>query len=911
MFYKKMVLGGGIAQKVSGLNKKDPLAELKEQARSKRTIDLANMRPPPPKIEITKVATVSEIKTPTISKKSVNRSSPIIAKRDSITLPSLKISVDKIKSDSKEKSSSKIIKRTNLKKSEKHKKLGDKDNESPMSKLINSRVKISSRNTKASKNCDIELIGKSTSQPRYDNANDELALNRHKEDLKENRNFFMRKVKRRECKSKWMEEPDEDFLVACDSFDLIYQREFEKVFDVQDSFEDMTVERDGYKILTFSPIKLNGAGKIPIIKTFPKSYFLIHFENALIGRDVSIYLNPTYANKTAFLVSKRVSDPDYLDCDMIIIRDSYNFSLRKSMAKNNESNSEYCLTLKVLAYNEQSYNIVQKIQKTKKITEEVFKDKKQVNEENIAERNLIDDGLFTNKRLIVELKKMNMLGNYVDKNYRMLNREFIMKNMDEAQIWKYLKQKIILDMIQQWNIRSEEAISKRNDFILIKRKEFITLKMKQAKIIAKNLFELKIKQKQLLTKVSISAWLYILYLIIAGHNMYEYIFQLRMQTFNDTITRNRIILVQSVAKSFVNDSREVRNQLPYNHYCSALILEIYSGIVRPKVEQKSKINIARFFLKIKKPLQLFGYITTYIDRIREVKKGFVKHKELKRRIYETLEKDFQREIQILRTMDEYNFRKACIIVGIRGNEPSFKSFSFTSYRHIFNKRLISEFIGYYLNKIITNSVEQRVKNNFANLDFDAARTMYVKQADGEQIDSLAFNVEIIEQAIYEENLLSYENLSEEMQEANYVNKHILDNRLIKKKYKYKIGVLDKQTDNKIKGDIHKMSLMTSGMFIEFFTKPIKKEIKQLKGVNKDKRDFKERLNKLFEEGGSSIVKNTGNFIEKMQKKVLIDDYLKEYRFSNGMLKSMSFVIIKYFVEGQLPEYLYKGKIKKT
>lgn len=86
------------------------------------------------------------------------------------------------------------------------------------------------------------------------------------------------------------------------------------------------------------------------------------------------------------------------------------------------------------------------------------------------------------------------------------------------------------------------------------------------------------------------------------------------------------------------------------------------------------------------------------------------------------------------------------------------------------------------------------------------------------------------------------------------------------------------------------------MFVEFLCKT--------KSVKKQEINFlKERIKSMGEKG-VGVLRGTKNFVSIISKNPLIDDYLKVFGYQKGILKSLSFVIIKYFVEGKLPDKYY-------
>lgn len=119
---------------------------------------------------------------------------------------------------------------------------------------------------------------------------------------------------------------EDDYLEASSSFDKLYEREFEKVFDIELPSEDMTVEADGYKMCYFSPIRVGATISNLALKTFPKSYFILHLEQTLGSKDLFLSVNPAVQGKSAFLISKMSKNPDYLNSEMIVVRDSFEFN---------------------------------------------------------------------------------------------------------------------------------------------------------------------------------------------------------------------------------------------------------------------------------------------------------------------------------------------------------------------------------------------------------------------------------------------------------------------------------------------------------------------------------------------------------------------------------------------------------
>ena len=159
-------------------------------------------------------------------------------------------------------------------------------------------------------------------------------------------------------RSRPLVENEENYLEASDSFDKLYEREFEKVFDIELPSKDMTVEADGYKMCYFSPIKVGATVSNLALKTFPKSYFILHLEQTLGSKDLFLSVNPAVAGKSAFLISKLSKNPDYLNSEMIVVRDSFEFNTRKGQEVSGIAvdNKEYCVTIKVLSHTENSYN---------------------------------------------------------------------------------------------------------------------------------------------------------------------------------------------------------------------------------------------------------------------------------------------------------------------------------------------------------------------------------------------------------------------------------------------------------------------------------------------------------------------------------------------------------------------------
>jgi hypothetical protein len=159
-------------------------------------------------------------------------------------------------------------------------------------------------------------------------------------------------------KSRQFEVHEDNYLEASDSFDKLYEREFEKVFDIELPSEDMTVEADGYKMCYFSPIRVGATISNLALKTFAKSYFILHLEQTLGSKDLFLSVNPAVQGKSAFLISKMSKNPDYLNSEMIVVRDSFEFNTSKGQesATGDLDINEYCVTIKVLSHAENSYN---------------------------------------------------------------------------------------------------------------------------------------------------------------------------------------------------------------------------------------------------------------------------------------------------------------------------------------------------------------------------------------------------------------------------------------------------------------------------------------------------------------------------------------------------------------------------
>ena len=121
----------------------------------------------------------------------------------------------------------------------------------------------------------------------------------------------------------------------------------------------------------------------------------------------------------------------------------------------------------------------------------------------------------------------------------------------------------------------------------------------------------------------------------------------------------------------------------------------------------------------------------YIQRIKGVKAAFVSHSLLKARIYDILLKGWERELWSLEAMNEYNFRKACIIVGIKGNETMFRNYKFQSYKFVFSPKLFDNFLKFYVNRIVTTIIENKIRVSFKFIDVTTSRQMMIAAAGGE------------------------------------------------------------------------------------------------------------------------------------------------------------------------------------
>jgi hypothetical protein len=86
-------------------------------------------------------------------------------------------------------------------------------------------------------------------------------------------------------------------------------------------------------------------------------------------------------------------------------------------------------------------------------------------------------------------------------------------------------------------------------------------------------------------------------------------------------------------------------------------------------------------------------------------------------------------------MNEYNFRKACIIVGIKGNETMFRNYKFQSYKFLFSPKLFDNFLKFYINRIVTSTIETRIEKTFLYTEISTARQMMIKAAGGGFDDS--------------------------------------------------------------------------------------------------------------------------------------------------------------------------------
>lgn len=138
---------------------------------------------------------------------------------------------------------------------------------------------------------------------------------------------------------------EENFLEASDSFDKLYEREFEKAFDIEHHTNNETVHNDGYAVCFFSPIIVSSSCKLPDIQTFPKSYFVLHFDKLMKNREFFIELNPHKKDRTASLICKTSEDPEYYNSEIIMIRDS--FKVNASIAPDTKTdkpskNNKYC-----------------------------------------------------------------------------------------------------------------------------------------------------------------------------------------------------------------------------------------------------------------------------------------------------------------------------------------------------------------------------------------------------------------------------------------------------------------------------------------------------------------------------------------------------------------------------------------
>lgn len=214
-------------------------------------------------------------------------------------------------------------------------------------------------------------------------------------------------------------------------------------------------------------------------------------------------------------------------------------------------------------------------------------------------------------------------------------------------------------------------------------------------------------------------------------------------------------------------------------------------------------------------------------------------------------------------MNEYTFRKACIIVGIKGTEVMFRNYEFKSYRFLFSHKLFSNFLKYYINRIITTVIENKIVNIFENVDSFTQHCYQWSQEENKYI-----LVPLYKSAV--ELIPSLESI--DIKEANApkepTHNFIMDPELMNTKFKYKIGIIEKITENQTKRDIMRLSMLALEMFMEFLTKT--KKMKHAEMLQ-----LKEKIRNMERTKGLSAIydeKNAKDFISRLQKKIFIDEY---------------------------------------
>lgn len=515
-------------------------------------------------------------------------------------------------------------------------------------------------------------------------------------------------------------ENEEKYLEASDSFEKQYQRELEKTQHVADPTPDKTVKSDGYKQAYFSPVIVIKGGTLERVRCFAKSYFIILLDQNLAHHEIFFSSTPQVSNKSAYLLSKMSEDPDYFNSEALVFRDSFDMDTKKS-----DMDGKYCLAIKVLCHVDNSYVISLSLQK-KLYTLAVLK-------ANLNKRGGMGyikhseqpdlQSTHTNINLIRDLKKMDLCGPYIDPCQLENKKEIVKKNINKVFFFKKENAKKLEEMPENLKACTEENQERAKLIYEEKLSKYTTMEMRQTVIKQKKLDELYTNQKNTLKKAKQSFWLFFLYTALFGTLMPKYLFKIRISSFNQQILSARLMLIEALAKGCLHCLRSKRNYLGHTYYASIMIMDQLAHYVAPKIIQKTSNCVATFIKKSLFPMEMFFYTTVYVERIKDVFNKIYNHKILKRKIFGILESEWERELFNMSLMSEYTFRKALIIVGVKGTEIHFRDFTFESYKFIFTNKLIFTYLTHQINVTITKVTEAKIKKNFKNIDYDAARIL--------------------------------------------------------------------------------------------------------------------------------------------------------------------------------------------